>query len=469
MTLFEGLEKFGDQISLLETDREPVTYKQLVEISDEIASRINRRSLVFCLTSNISENVIGYVGLQRAGHVCLMLASKIDDIKLDDLVRRFEPNFIWAPNSDELNAHYESFFSYGRYSLYSVSLRNHDLNPELSLLMGTSGSTGSPMMVRQSSKNLKSNAASIIQSLELDHRDRAITTLPMNYTYGLSIINSQLLVGGSLVMSDATLMERAFWDQINSCEPTYFGGVPYTYEMLNRIGIKKLNGTSIRMLTQAGGKLKSELVAKISSECTSLNIKFYVMYGQTEATARMSVLPWNEVHKHPESIGRPIPGGSFRIVDIESGVEVPSGSVGELVYAGPNVALGYANSWSDLARDDDFKQILQTGDLAKTDADELVYIVGRKKRFIKIFGNRINLDDIDNFLSAKNLETVSTGRDDHLIVNVVSEDESIPVVDEVARFLGIHKSAISVNRIRQIPRNESGKVLFSELEQSSEQ
>jgi len=351
-----------------------------------------------------------------------------------------------------------------RYQLVRTSAVVHQLHADLTLLMGTSGSTGSPVMVRQSVMNLESNSRSIIQSLGLSRDDRAVTTLPMNYTYGLSIINSQLLAGGSVVMSESTLMDRTFWDQIEVHQPTYFGGVPYTYEMLNRIGLKKLGGSSVRMLTQAGGKLSSNLVSKIANESKDLHIEFCVMYGQTEATARMSVLPSNEVIQHPESIGRPIPGGTFKVVDLDSGVEVRTGEVGELVYSGPNVAMGYATSSNDLGREDEFNQLLHTGDLAKFDNKDLVYIVGRKKRFIKIYGNRINLEDVDNFLNRNGYEAVCTGKDDDLIVNVVPSSTKKTLAEEVARFLGVHKSSITVREIDYIPRNDSGKILFSEIE-----
>ena len=467
MPLFEGIEKFGDQIALLETDRDEISFRSLTSISDKVASQIDQRSLVFCLTSNTVESVIGYVGFQRAGHVCLMLNSKIDEEKLLELIDSFEPNYVWAPTSRKLRNDLNIDYALDRYQLVRTSAVVHQLHADLTLLMGTSGSTGSPVMVRQSVMNLESNSRSIIQSLGLSRDDRAVTTLPMNYTYGLSIINSQLLAGGSVVMSESTLMDRTFWDQIEVHQPTYFGGVPYTYEMLNRIGLKKLGGSSIRMLTQAGGKLSSNLVSKIANESKDLDIEFCVMYGQTEATARMSVLPSNEVIQHPESIGRPIPGGTFKVVDLDSGVEVRTGEVGELVYSGPNVAMGYATSSNDLGREDEFNQLLHTGDLAKFDNKDLVYIVGRKKRFIKIYGNRINLEDVDNYLNRNGYEAVCTGKDDDLIVNVVSSSIKKMLAEEVARFLGVHKSSIAVREIDSIPRNDSGKILFSEIERRS--
>lgn len=464
MSLFASLETFGERVSLLETDKDSVTFRSLALQADHVASHIKNRSLIFCLASNTIESVIGYVGFQRAGHVCLMLHSKIDEAKLFELIEKFRPNYLWNPTNWSTAFEESSDFVFDRYQLVTLSKEEHEIHADLALLMSTSGSTGSPVMVRQSGSNLESNATSIIQSLELTAADRAITTLPMNYTYGLSIINSQLSAGGSIVMSEATLMDRKFWEQIESYTPTYFGGVPYTYEMLNRIGLKRLANSSVRMLTQAGGKLASDLVSRTVAECQSLGIKFYVMYGQTEATARMSVLPWDEAADHPDSIGRAIPGGEFKVVDVDNGNEVGQEVVGELIYRGPNVAMGYAGSVIDLARGDDFQSLLQTGDLAKKDNQNLVYIVGRKKRFIKIFGNRINLEDVDSFLSKNGYEAVCTGHDDNLVINIVTTELDKMLIEHVAQFLGVHKSSIVIRTIESIPRNEAGKILFSEIE-----
>jgi acyl-coenzyme A synthetase/AMP-(fatty) acid ligase len=328
--LFETLIKHGGQPALLDANGASISHRELVEISDAGVHGIGTRRLVFCLCSNAVSSIIGYVGLVRQGHVCVMLSSNIELSRLKTLVKLFQPNYIFAPTevlgAFGLNVS-QKVFDYG---FAQISKELVVMHPDLSLLMTTSGSTGSPMLVRISHSNSLSNAASIIESLSLKSTDRALTTLPMNYTYGLSIINSQLQIGGSLVVSDATIMDREFWTLVRESGATYFGGVPYTYQMLQRLGLKKLAGSNLRMLTQAGGKLDEESVMRIHSECASLGIEFNVMYGQTEATARISVLKSDLVPKHPWSIGNVIPGGKLRVVDTESGMEVLQGVIGEL-------------------------------------------------------------------------------------------------------------------------------------------
>ncbi len=463
MRLFDNLEEFSNHLALIEDGCESLSYSELAKQSTIFSSCIEQRSLIICLCSNTIESVIGYVGTIRALHVGLMLSAKIDSLKFANLIEQFHPNYIWLPSNFQLNFSHQVIHEYGRYHLIRISSEQHELHSEMSLLMGTSGSTGNPMMVRQSNANLMSNAISVCQSLKLNHLDRAMTTLPMNYTYGLSIINSQLHCGGSIVMSEATMMDRLFWNQVRESGSTYFGGVPYTYEMLNRIGIRRLEGTSIRMLTQAGGKLSSEIAVQVATSCKDIGILFYVMYGQTEATARMSVLPSESVLDHPSSIGFPIPGGAFRVVDLDDERELDTGEVGELEYRGPNVMMGYASNYSDLARADDCNGVLRTGDLARVDEDGFYYIVGRRKRFIKLLGNRVNLDDVDKFLAGNGYETASTGSDDYLLVNVVSPGSHEIITDLISRFISVHKSVIKIRELNEIPRNEAGKVLYSEI------
>ena len=464
MRLFENLAGFGSNPALLVGQAATISYTELTTQADEIAAAVDHRSLVFCLASNSSESVIGYVGLQRAGHVCMMLSASIDELKLRELVVRFKPNFVWAPaNRDDAGLGMR-VGRHGTYELFRTANHVPQMSDDLAVLMATSGSTGSPMMVRQTSKNLVSNASSIIESLQLKSDDRALTTLPMNYTYGLSIINSQLQCGGSLIMSDASVMDRAFWSCALDCGATYFGGVPYTYEMLARLGIKRFKGSTVRMLTQAGGRLAPEIVLKMHSECKEIGVDFVVMYGQTEATARMSILPSESVPAKPSSIGRPIPGGSFRVIDPESGREMGIGETGELEYSGPNVTLGYAENALDLSKGDEFGGRLLTGDLARFDEDGDFFIVGRRKRFVKLFGNRISLDHVENHIRESGFENACTGVDDRLTVHVLDAGHADAVLNIVQKLVAVHRSAIVVRTTQKIPRSESGKILYSELE-----
>lgn len=467
MRLFGALEQFGGTPALIDADGIALTHQELANAADSLVVDLPPRQLVLCLCSNSVDAIVGYVGLVRNGHVCVMLAAGTDPERIKEFSRLFSPNQVYAPAEILRELELDPQLIFGSYGIARTRYATTEMHQDLTLLMTTSGSTGSPMLVRVSNDNLVENAASIAESLGLTAHDRALTTLPMNYTYGLSIINSQLQVGGSLVVCDASLMDRQFWNLVSTSGATYFGGVPYTYQMLERIGIRRLANGTLRMLTQAGGKLDEASVKRIHSACAEVGIEFNVMYGQTEATARMSVLKSSEVQGHPWSIGRPIPGGSMRVVDPDTGESAGSGEVGELEYLGPNVTMGYATSRADLVRGDDFGFSLRTGDLAIQGDDGYFRIVGRRKRFIKVYGSRVNLDDVERMVQESGLEAVCTGSDDSLVVHIVGDVDREGLKEAVASFIGTHKNAVRVNPVGSIPRAESGKVLYSELMEDS--
>jgi len=221
------------------------------------------------------------------------------------------------------------------------------------LLLTTSGSTGSPKLVRLSAKNLQSNAAAIAEYLGLTREERAITVLPMNYTYGLSVINSHLHSGARILLTNAPVIQKPFWEFFHLQEATSLVGVPYTYAMYHRMGLFKMELPSLRYMTQAGGKLPAAMVKEFAQWARTRGIRFFVMYGQTEATARMSYLPPDRVIEKTASVGVAIPGGRFSILDANNREITQSGVDGELVYRGPNVSLGYAESRADLEKEDE--------------------------------------------------------------------------------------------------------------------
>ena len=260
------------------------------------------------------------------------------------------------------------------------------VHEKLALLLATSGSTGSPKLVRLSRENVESNARAIREYLKLDETERPITTLPMQYTYGLSILNSHLLAGGCILMTKESCVQEGFWKFFREQKATSLGGVPYTYQILKRLRFFEQEFPWLRSMTQAGGKLPADLVTEVGTWAQARGIRFYVMYGQTEATARMSYLPPEDCLKKPGSIGIPVPGGKFSLLGEDGEPVCGTGVDGELIYEGANVSLGYAKNKEDLMRGDENRGVLHTGDIARRDADGYYYIAGRKKRFIKLYG-----------------------------------------------------------------------------------
>lgn len=464
--------EFTTHLAAVDDAGKKLTYDNLNQESQKFASAIGDRCLIFILCSNSIGSLIGYTGCINNRIVPLMLAKNLDMELLKHLIETYKPDYLWIPDeiSDKFKDFTIKYAAFGFILLKTQYQKVYRLNDELCLLLTTSGSTGSPKLVRQSYQNVFSNAKSIIQYLELDETERPITTLPMNYTYGLSIINSHLFVGACILFTDTGMMQKGFWSFFIKESATSFGGVPYTYEMLDKLNFFDMELPTLKSMTQAGGKLQPELHKKFAEYAVQNSKRFYVMYGQAEATARMSYLPYQVSLEKYGSMGIAIPGGKFSIIDIDGNEIHEPYTPGELVYEGPNVTPGYAECGEDLVKGDERNGRLETGDMAHFDSEGYYYIVGRKKRFLKIFGNRVNLDEMDRMVKAHfgNIDCVSTGRDDKMYLFITDPTQQ----DYVRKFLfqktGLHISAFTVKVIPQIPRNDSGKTLYQELEKYME-
>lgn len=447
---------------------EKITYAQIERDSKALSDVISKRCLVFCLCTNTYASLLGYLTFLHNRIVPVMLDANLDLELLAELYEKYSPKYIWAPDTmqaDVLLKAQKRLKKHG-YCLYESSDNiDYPLYDELALLLTTSGSTGSPKLVRQSYSNILANTESIIKYLEIDENEITITTLPMSYTYGLSIINTHIHAGACIVLTEKTLMQKEFWTLFKQYNITSFGGVPYIYEMLERLRFRRMNLPSLKTMTQAGGKLSPELHREFAKYAVENNKRFIVMYGQTEATARMSYLPHSESLNKCGSVGIAIPGGEFSLIDIDGDTINEPEKSGELVYKGANVTLGYAECGEHLVKGDERNGILKTGDVAKRDADGYYYIVGRLKRFLKLYGSRVNLDEMELLINTNfpGIGCVCGGIDDKMYIFTEKEIDTEELLHFVCEKTSFTRSAFRFVNIDEIPRNESGKVKYSEL------
>jgi len=462
-----------EQIAVIDDRNDRLTYHELSEHGKNLCRAVGKRCLVFQICGNEMGSLIGYTGFLNGRIVCAMLKADLDENMMLGLYRQYCPSFIWTsakyreyPFYEECEKVYED---HGYILLRTPYKELPALHEELALLLTTSGSTGSARFVRQSYANIRANTDSIVEYLHLDSSERPITTLPMNYTYGISIINSHLDVGATILLTDRSIVQREFWEFFAEQGATSFGGVPYTYEMLKRLHFMQKELPTLRTMTQAGGKLLPELHREYAQYARDNGKEFVVMYGQCEATARMAYLPPEDSIRKAGSMGIAIPGGRLELLDAAGNRIEEPGRTGELVYYGDNVTLGYAESREDLSLGDERGGRLETGDMAYRDEDGYYFIVGRKKRFLKIYGNRVSLDEAERLVKGKfqEIDVACGGVDDRMDIFLTDMQRADEVKRFLAQKLGFHGSVFRTVPLEEIPHNESGKVLYKELEKYS--
>jgi len=439
--MFFDITNKQDQIAIITIDQQ-YTYKELLKLSESYSFPSETKELVLLLCENQVEVVTAYIAALKAGHAVMLMSASTNQELLEHIVTAYRPKWIIGQHS------FTGYVS-REYMLQRETYESLAIHSDLAVLLSTSGTTGSQKFVRLSYWNIQSNAEAIVQYLDIQCNDRAILNLPLSYSYGLSILNSHLQAGAAILLTEESVITKPFWSFVEEEKATSLAGVPFTYQMLRRIGFFKMDLPHLRVLTQAGGRLDERLVQAFGEYAHKEQKKFYVMYGQTEAAPRMSYIPAEHVLSKSNSIGIAIPGGQFEI-DRETS---------ELIYRGPNVMMGYAESLHDLEKGDECQGVLYTGDTAIVDADGYFTITGRMKRFVKLFGLRINLDDVERQLEGALHQAVAcTGSDDKLLV-VIEHNIAIDEVKKcIEQIYKLHHSAYKINVVDSIPRMANGKI-----------
>ncbi|HEX8079665.1 MAG TPA: AMP-binding protein [Jatrophihabitans sp.] len=431
-SFIDRLAGFGQAPALL-SGEEIVSYADLDLLVDETLDRLgDQRRLLLLHGSNTLGSVVTYLAALRGGHPVILVDAARGE-QVSEILTRFDPDLVVGPDG---------------WQERRLTSR-HDPHPELRLLLSTSGSTGSPKLVRLSATNLQSNAAAIADYLGLTPEDRAMTSLPLAYSYGLSVLHSHLEVGASVVLTERSVIEPELWSLARSHSVTSFAAVPHTFALLNRTSERWYDVPSLRYVTCAGGRLDPAEVRRLAGLGERHGWQLYVMYGQTEATARMAYLHPSQAGAHPDCIGRPVPGGALRVDQPDAD------GVGELAYSGPNVMMGYAEDVGDLAGEPALTE-LRTGDLGRQRADGLFQVVGRTSRFAKLLGHRIDLDRLQSALTAFDPTLVCLSDDQRLLVAVTTADPLL-VRDAAARLTCLPPGLVSVRRYPALPLLPNGK------------
>ncbi|HEY7043630.1 MAG TPA: AMP-binding protein [Nocardioidaceae bacterium] len=446
--LVAHLAGFGERTALISAGGS-LTYSELASRVEALAVQIGtERRLVLLEAANSVASIVGLLAAWSGRHPVILTAP--DRLAASQSLRSaYAPDVVVTDGAD---------LDGDPVVTHLRTTPGHQLHPDLALLVSTSGSTGSPKLVRLSHRNLLSNAEAIASYLEITPDDRAAMTLPIHYCYGLSVVTSHLLRGSSLVVSDLSVVDRCFWDLFRAAGCTSFAGVPYTFELLDRCGFADLDLPTLRYVTQAGGRLDAATVRRYAGMGRDRGWDLVVMYGQAEATARMAYLPPDRTLDQPEAVGIPIPGGDLRLEPVAD----TEPDVGELVYSGPNVMMGYARGPSDLALGACVRE-LHTGDLARRTPDGLYQIVGRRNRFAKLYGHRIDLDQVERLMAANGVAARCVAVDSVLCAFVTSHRRIRKARDLVAHLTGLPPTATRAAYVQEQPRTANGKVDYHAL------
>jgi acyl-CoA synthetase (AMP-forming)/AMP-acid ligase II/peptidoglycan/LPS O-acetylase OafA/YrhL len=436
----------GD-VALVAAD-ETLTHAELADRVRDCAAELGTtRRLVLLEAANDVRTVVTYLAALSGRHPVLVVAADDAD-RQGDIVRSYAPDTVCTPD--------------GIRRLHPGDVPRHELHPDLAVLLSTSGSTGSPKLVRLSRTNIEANARSIAAYLDLRPTDRAMTSLPLHYCYGLSVLTSHLVSGASIVLTDLSVADECFWDLARSTRATNFAGVPYTFDLLDASDFAARDLPHLRHVTQAGGRMAPGQVTRYAELGRRRGWDLFVMYGQTEATARIAYLPPALAAERPTSIGIPVPGGELRIDPLVGADGAAEPDVGELVYTGPNVMMGYAERAADLSRGHETPE-LRTGDLARQCDDGLFEITGRLNRCAKVFGLRVDLDRLERQLHEAGRPARLVAHDETLHAFVTQPRLLRRVREHVARLASVPLGAVRVYQVGSIPRTDAGKCDYAAL------
>lgn len=437
--------------------------EELNNFSKKINKTLKKKNrLVLVFSENTIEFLIGYYSFLNLGLAQMILNSQTYGEDLKKILKNYRPTYIYISKKIFiLNKIFLSRFKIVgeiKENLILIYKKKNDykINKKLALLISTSASTGSQKFVRISHNNLIDNTQKIVKALKISSSDTSITTMPPNYTYGLSVINTHLLQGGNIILTNNSVFEKNFWEMVKNFKVTNINGVPYFYEILKKLKISREKLPNLKFFTSAGGGLDGDVYEYFKNFVLKFNIKFFCMYGQTEATSRISILNYKDFHKKFGSLGKALDEGNLYIDKNKN--------TGELCYKGKNVCLGYAKNYKDLNKGDENKGILKTGDIAKKYKNDF-YIVGRKKRFAKVYGHRINLDEIQKKLQDSKMKCVCIEKNNQVYL-LTDNKKNINKIKKELEKQNLNQNYFKTLFVKQFIYNSNGKISYSMMEKS---
>ena len=348
-----NLDKWtSDALAAIDAQGSRLTYGELRDFAAQTGEVMPARSLFFLLVENNVGGVAWTIGNICAGNVPLILNVHLDDQLYKRLYELYQPPFVCVPDRLADKYPYQAIISCFGYTLMKTGQEACPLHNDLSHLLPTSGSTGSPKLVRHKYENIEAAALNISTFFELTENDRPLMVLPLYYTMGLSMVFSHFYVGATVLITNQSMTDRGFWQFIKEQHATSFTGVPYSFEILNLMRFFRMDLPDLKLLTQGGGRMSKELNLKFAEYCRDNGKQWIATYGQSECTARMAWLPPKWAIEKVGSIGIAVPNAELSLIDMDGNAITTPNTEGEMCYRGNNVTMGYARCREDLLKGD---------------------------------------------------------------------------------------------------------------------
>ncbi len=441
VTLFsDHLEQFGDSPALDLPKVGTVTYRKLSEDVEAYSTRFGSvRRLTLLEFATTYEAIVAYLAALKTRNP-IILADPEKRTANERTAEQFGVELFISPD--------------GSLKERSVGQRN-DLHPCLAVLLSTSGSTGTPRLVRLSQKNIQSSSESTAEYLEYRKNDVAALALPLHFGAGLFVLNSHLLLGAKCSATDIPINSVHYLEWLRDARITNFTGVPYAFEVFEQIQFRKLEFPDLKNMTVLGGKLPFDILREYVNYQKERQARFYIDYGQTEAN-RAAYLPPEAVLENPNCIGQAAPGVELYLADEDGSRITEVNTPGELVIVGPNVMMGYALCGNDLSEGNTLKERL-TGDIAERTTEGLFKIIGRKARFSKIAGFRVSHENVEEHLAENGIPALVTGTDKFLAVALTDSTGVDEATTVILQCTTLNSTQLKVFRIEEVPRLSNGK------------
>lgn len=446
----------SDNIAILDDKGSKFTYKELGKRAKELGKYVEERGFLFVLCDRNIETFEFLYEILYLNRVPLLLSADIFGELLDNLIAIYHPQYIYCDKSHEIAGKYQSVMEMNKHTLMATGEERPVIHRDIAVLLSTSGTTGSPKLVKLSYRNLYKNAENACTYLEIRSGQKGMAPLLPSFVYGLNICIWHWYCGATLCTTEELVFSKGFEEFYRKERINNFAGTPYIFEMLQKVQFwdsEKI--TYLHRAMAAGSKMPEK---ELSDMVSVMKGKFWVLYGQTECTGVVTAANFTADDIRTDKVGFPIGRTKAAVVPATQELLIRSRDI---------ISLGYADRFGHLASGIEEEE-LHTGDVASIDDTGCIYLKGRITRYVKILGKRVSMDDIENYLKNKNpdIEFACVGVEDSLFIFHTSHIEKID--KEMVRLLGrnmnIPGKFVYCLYLEKIPRNNSGKILYAKLE-----